>query len=150
MTRIGPPKLAPKDVPPEAALYLDNAAEYLKAVAKKYRLALHPYEEHRPEHSSWFHGLYGEVADRQFCLRVMTDEELAPSFTADLIAYVRLYLPAGQIVFPDDGHGDWLIYARRRVIGMAALTTAATEMSESLRVACVLRMPHPTDPDPKA
>src|SRR5690242_9463933 len=107
MTPIGPPKLAPKDVPPGAAGFLDDAAAHLKALAKSRDLELKPYELYSPEHSSWFHGLYGETNDRQICIRVMTDEELATSLTADLIGYVRLHLRAGELVFPKDGFGDW-------------------------------------------
>lgn len=150
MTRIGPPKLAPKDVPPDAARYLENAAAYLSGLAEDFGLELKPYELHEPRHTSWFHGLYGETRDRQICIRVMTDEELAPAFTADLIGYVRLHAHPGQIVYPHDGFGDWLIFARRRINGMGALMTGVIDMTEALRLACTFRMPHPTDPDPKA
>ena len=151
VTPIGPPKLAPKEVPPNAALYLDNAAEYLTTIAKDFGLDLQPYELYEPGHSSWFHGLYGETNDRQFYLRVMTDEDLAPAFKADLIGYVRLHARPGQLVYPrEDGLGDWIVISRLRVKGMAELMTEATDMAQALRLACVYRMPNPTDPDPKA
>ena len=150
MTPIAPPTLAPKDVPLEAARYLDDAAAHLKALAKKKGLELKPYELHDPEHTSWFHGLYGESNEREICIRVMTDEELAPSLTADLIGYVRLHMRAGEHVFPENGFGDWIIFERRRVRGMSALVAGTSALTESLRLACVYRMPHPTSPDPKA
>lgn len=142
MTPNGPPKRAPKDVPPEAARYLDNAAEYLSELVKEFKLELKAYDQYHPDHSAWLHGLYGESNDRQFCIQLITNEEMAPNSAGILKGYVRLY--------PPDGRNEWLLYETRRVGDMAALMTAAADVTERLRLVCVLRMPHPTDPDPKA
>lgn len=137
-----PPKRAPKEVPPEAALYLDNAAEYLTELVKEFGLELKPYDQYHPDHSAWLHGLYGTTRDRQFCIQVVTDEQMAPTFTALLKCYIRLY--------PKDGRSTWLRYGIRRVKGMADLMNAVADLTEAIRFACVWRMPHPTEPDPKA
>lgn len=141
MTRLGPPKLAPPDVPPHAAHYLDNAAEYLTELVKAYGLTLKPYERRPSDRGVWHHGLYGTSRDREYCVQLVTDENMAPSFTALLNGYVRLY--------PSDGTAPWLLLERRQVNGMAALMTDAAAVADALRMACVWRMPHPTDPDPK-
>lgn len=52
MTAPGPPKLAPKGVPPGVALYLDDAAEYLKETARTYGFRLQPYDQFHPNHSA--------------------------------------------------------------------------------------------------
>ena len=151
MTPLGPPKRAPEGIPPEAARYLDNAAVYLKPLVEKHGLDLKLYEQYDPEHSSWYHGMYAELNDRDAYLRVMTDEELAPTFTADVIAYVRLHARPGQIVYPkDDFLGDWIIIRRKRVNGMDEMVKTAQAFMRSIRLACFLRLPHPTTPDPKA
>ncbi len=141
MTPIGPPKRAPKEVPPEPALYLDNAAEYLTELVKEYGLDLRPYDQHRPDQKVWLHGLYGTMRDRDFCIQVVTDAEMAPAFAGLLRCHLRLY--------PRDGSSKWLLYQSRRVKGMAELMLAAAELTEAAHLACVWRMPHPTDPDPK-
>ncbi|MEK7545829.1 MAG: hypothetical protein AAB554_02005 [Patescibacteria group bacterium] len=142
MTRAEPPKIAPKDVPPEAALYLDDAAGYLTELVKEYGLELKTYDLYRPEHSAWLHGLYGKCRDRQICIQVVTDAEMAPNRVALLKGYIRMY--------PGDGRNEWLLFETRRVRGMAGLMAGTADMADRLFLACVWRIPHPNSPDPKA
>lgn len=137
-----PPKRAPREVPPEAALYLDNAAEYLTELVKEFRLKLKPYDQYHPDHTAWFHSLYGTSRDREFCIQVVTDAEMAPTFTALLKCHICLY--------QKDGSNKWLLYRTRRVKGMTDLMNSAADLIGIIRLACVWRMPHPTEPDPKA
>lgn len=150
MTPHGPPKLAPEGIPPEAALYLDNAAEYLKETARAYGLKLSPYDQHHPDHSAWWHGLYGEYHERELCIQVVTDEDMAPDFTARLKGYLRVSWHDGETVYPPNDKTYWLLFEERRVNGMVALLDGVAGMTEVLRLACTFRMPHPTDPDAKA
>jgi len=152
VTNVGPPKRAPAGVPDAAAHYLDNAAVYLAEIAKERGLELKPYDQHRPDFTAWFHGLYGDVRDRQICIQVVTDAAMAPSFTATLRGYVRMY-PAkeGQLLYAIDGESaHWLMFEKRRVSGMAGLVTGVRATLEALSFACHFRLPHPTDPDAKA
>lgn len=142
MSGPGPPRIAPPGVPHAVAHYLDNAAAYLRKFAKDADLELKPYEQYRDGLAQWHHALYGSCRDRAFCLQVVTDAASAPDFLADLRAYVRLY--------PIDGRNEWLLLERGPAQGMAALLKEAALMDRRLRLACAWRMPHPTDPDPKA
>lgn len=142
MNEVGPPRIAPKDVPHAAALYLDNAAHYLGPFVKEHELNLKPYDQYQPDQTAWCHSMYGACRDREFCIQVVTDADLAPAFHADVRGYVRLY--------PKDHGNAWLPLGNRRVGGMHEMLAAADETIVVLRLACVLRMPHPTDPDPKA
>lgn len=142
MTPLGPPKRAPKEVPPEAALYLDNAAEYLTELVKEFGLDLRPYDQYQPDQVSWQHGLYGEANEREFCVQLATDAQMAPTFVGILRGWVRLY--------PADRTNEWLLLEVRRVAGMAALVTVAADVTRALKLACVWRMPHKTDPAPNA
>ncbi|HTK60220.1 MAG TPA: hypothetical protein VL283_03380, partial [Candidatus Baltobacteraceae bacterium] len=114
----------------------------LSRLAEDEGLTLKPYEGHQPGRNWWIHGLYGDSRDRDLCIQVVADEGMAAIFTADLKGYVRLY--------PRDGSNAWLLLESRRVEDMAALLTGVAEMTDLLRLACVWRMAHPTDPDPKA
>ena len=150
MNPPAPPNRAPHGVPPEAARYLDDAAACLKPLVEKHGLDLQLYEQYEPGHSSWYHGMYVELNDREAYLRVMTDEDLAPTFTADVIAYVRLHQRPGLLVYPpDDWIGDWIIVRRQRVKGMEQMLKAAHACLRTIRLTCFLRMPHVTAPDPK-
>lgn len=141
MAPSNPPKRAPKDVPVEAAFYLDKAADELAALAKDEGLHLKPYEDHAPGRNWWVHGLYGKTREREICIQVVTDERMAATFAADLKAYLTHCLP--------DGRCEWVLIETRRVEDMASLVTAAAELTDVLRRLCVWGMPHPTDPDPK-
>ena len=101
-----------------------------------------PYDQYKPDQTAWCHSMYGACHDREFCIQVVTDADLAPAFHADVRGYVRLY--------PKDHRNAWQLLGNVRVNGMHAMLAAASETFAALRFACVLRMPHPTDPDPKA
>src|SRR5689334_11599588 len=142
MKKSAPLQPAPVSVPVEAAYYLDKAAEELSRLAKDEGFTLLPYEGHEPGRTWWLHGLYGASHDRDICVQVVTDEHMARTFAADLKCYVRLY--------PRDGRNEWLLLETRRVEDMAALMSGVAEMTDLLRLACIWRLPHATDPDPKA
>ena len=146
-----PPKRAPKDVPVEAAFYLDKAADELSGLVKDEGLELTPYEAHEPYRLWWVHGMYGKSRDREICIQLVTTETLAPIFAAELKAYVRMHGKSeGEVIFPlCDNSGDWLLLEKRRIDGMTELVTGVIEMTDALRRACIWGMPHPTDPDPK-
>jgi len=135
------PKRAPKEVPPEAARYLDEAAARLSELVDEHGLKLKPYDQYHPDHTAWTHGIYGESRSRDICIQVVTDEDMATTFTAVLKAYLRLY--------PSDGSNAWLLLGKRRVRDMVGLVTGVTDLTLALQLACVWRMPHPTEPDPK-
>jgi hypothetical protein len=144
-------KPAPVSVPVEAAYFLDKAAEELSRLAQDEGLKLTPYESHEPNRLWWVHGVYGKSRDREICVQLVTTETLAPIFAADLKAYVRMHgKSGGEIIYPlRDNSSDWLLLEKRRVDGMTELVTGVAEMTDILRLACVWRLPHPTDPDPK-
>ena len=137
-----PQRLAPDDVPLAAAHYLDNAVAFLRAVAETHHLELRPYDMHQPGAANWLHGLYGTANDRNFCIQVVTDDALATEFRAHVHAWVRLYF--------SDERNEWLRLETFPVAGMDQLVRHVAWSTLVLRIACVLRMPHPTDPDPKA
>lgn len=138
----GPSKPAPTGVPPEAARYLDRAAEELSELVKDSGFELKAYDQFHPDHSAWLHGLYGDCNDREICIQVLTDREMAPSFTAILRGYVKLYPPGDR--------NEWLLFETRRTVGLAGLLAGVTDLMDVLSLACLYRLPHPTDPDPKA
>ena len=141
MAPAGPPKLAPADVSHAAAHYLDNAAVYLKDVAKKEKLELKPYDTYQPGQSRWLHGLYGTFSNkRQFCIQVVTDDGMAHEFRASLNGWVRLY--------PADGSNAWALLETRHVAGMADLVASVTALATSLRAACAWRLRDPPDHGP--
>ena len=142
MTKTARPTTAPESVPVEAAYYLDRAAEELSAVAADEGFTLKPYESVRPGQACWHHGLYGTCRDRELCILVVADERMAAVFSAELKGYVRLY--------PHEGVDAWLLLETRRTDGMTELIAATAAVTDALRLACVWRMPHPTDPDPKS
>lgn len=136
-------KPAPESVPIEAASYLDKAAERLSALVKEHGLALRPYDQYDPGQTSWLHALYGKANDREFCVQVITDARLAAESRGHVHGWVRLY--------PRNGKNEWLhLLANHPVAEIDDLVSQAVEAVRLMRIVCVLSMPHPTDPDPKA
>ena len=142
MSAGGPFRRAPDGVPPEAAFYLDAVAERLGRLAEDLGLELKTYDQYDPKHAFWQHALYGTTRDRQFCIQVVASAETAPESIADLRAHIRLY--------PSDGRNAWLFFRQLRVQGMTRLVAATAHLTRAVRFTCAWRMPHPTDPDPKA
>jgi hypothetical protein len=137
-----PERLAPDGVPHAAAHFLDNAVVYLKPLAKEEGLALQPYDAFEPGNTRWLHGMYGKANDREFCVQVVTDEALATEFRAVVNGWIRIY--------PRDGRNEWIHLLADRAAGMHELVRTVAETVRLLRIVCVLAMPHPKRPDPKA
>src|SRR5688572_28298333 len=136
-----PPKLALDDVGRAAAHYLDNAAVYLHDVAKKQKLKLKPYDAYEPGQSKWLHCMNGSCSNkREFCIQVVTNDQLAHEFRAFLNGWVRLY--------PADGSNTWALLETRHVAGMADLVTAVHDLTMAIRAGCVWRLRNPPDHGP--
>lgn len=142
MTPLGPPKLAPEGTPFSVARYLDNAAEYLRPIAEDGALDLKPYEIRHPDDGTWGHHLYGSAWDRAFAIQVTANDVEADAFTASVTGFI-LHCAEGV-------EEEWVQIEFRRVNGMAQLVECVHEFLEALRLACVWRMAHVTDPDSKA
>lgn len=142
MTPLGPPKLAPEGTPFSVARYLDNAAEYLKPIAQDHALRLKPYDIRQPDDGTWGHHLYGAAWDRAFAIQVTANDAGADMFSATVTGFVLHYVKGVE--------EEWLQIECRAVNGMAQLVTCVHDFLQSLRLTCVWRMAHVTDPDSKA
>jgi len=142
MTPLGPPKLAPEGTPFSVARYLDNAAEYLRPIAEQDALDLKPYDIRQPDDGAWGHHLYGSAWDRGFAIQVVANDVGADSFNATVTAFVLHYAKGAKEV--------WLQIECRAVNGMAGLVACVHDFLAILRLACVWRMAHVTDPDSEA
>lgn len=142
MTPNAPSTLAPAGTPECVAHFLDNAAAHLGPVIENGSLDLKAYDLIRPDVGTWAHHLYGKVWDREFAIQVAANDRDAPTFVATISCFVKLVLNV------DDD--PWMRIEFRQVKGMDGLLKCVKELLLVVHIACVLRMPHVCEPDPKA
>lgn len=129
-------------VPSSMTEHLDDAAERLSAIAETEFLKFKAYEASEPDRKVWGHRLQGRARDREFYLAVTMHQADAPGTLMLVQAYMAHYLPSGQnFWFPLGWHLGHNAFTM--VVGFRKLLDRA-------RLACLLGMPHPTDPDLKA
>lgn len=144
MTHARPDMHAPIGTPFQVTRLLDDAARQLVSFAAKRSLKLKPYDLAEPDEKLWGHYLYGEAWDREFVIEVSANDVGARLGTTTVTVFV-LHYPQG--VIDDNG---WVEIDSREVTGLPGLQHGVDLMLHAARLACVLRMPHCTDPDLKA
>lgn len=97
------------------------------------------------------HGLYGVYHDHDICITVLTDVDMAAESAAIVSGFIRITWEKNAVaVYSPGDQGSWLLFEKRLVKGLAGLMSGVSALAETLRLACLFRMQHPTDPDSKA